>query len=100
MNLKQFLVLPVIIPVIALFPLWVCSADVEKVILVKSINDEKFIIQRPNGELWLLEARTFCFWTWLKEGMVISANFGYLTTTLINPDDGETCNCRTEKQLN
>lgn len=76
-----------------------CQADVESVVLVKSINDENFIIQRHNGETWLLEAKTYCFWTWLKEGTVILANFGYATTILINPDDGQTCECYTEEQL-
>lgn len=89
----------IVVSVIILLPFSLFSADVETVILIKSMNDEKFIVKRGNGELWLLEAKTYCMWTWLKEGMPILAVFGYVTTTLVNPDNGDTCECWTEKQL-
>lgn len=92
----------VLVIILLLFPYKIpcVLGAVETVTLVKSINDETFIIERESGELWLLEAKTFCFWTWLKEGSQILAIFNYLTTKLINPDNGEICDCWTEEQLN
>ncbi len=75
------------------------QSGIEQAWLIKDINDgEYIIIQRMNGEKWLLEAKTWCNWCWLKEGQMVYLKFGYVESLLIN-DDGETAEFWTEKEI-
>lgn len=72
--------------------------ELEQVKLVSAVNDDTFIIRRPNGQLWLLKAKTYCFGLSLREGRAILADFGYVSTTLFIPGK-RPCRTWTEKEL-
>ena len=75
------------------------SDDFEKAWLIKDINSgDNVIIERRNGEQWLLEAKTWCSWCWRYEGRQILLKFGYTTSKLIN-DDGDVSEFWTEDEL-
>lgn len=75
------------------------SDDLEKAWLIKDINSgDNVIIERRNGEQWLLEAKTWCSWCWRYEGRQILLKFGYTTSKLIN-DDGDVSEFWTEDEL-
>lgn len=81
-----------------LFPIHT-SDDFEKAWLIKDINSgDSVIIERSNGEQWLLEAKTWCSWCWRYEGRQILLKFGYTTSKLIN-DDGDVSEFWTEEEL-
>ena len=70
----------------------------ESAVVIKDYNGERVIIQRENGEVWLLESKTYCPWTWKYEGASISLIFGFTSSKLIN-SEGDICEFWTEKQL-
>lgn len=75
------------------------SDDLEKAWLIKDINSgDSVIIERRNGEQWLLEAKIWCSWCWRYEGRQILLKFGYTTSKLIN-DDGDVSEFWTEDEL-
>lgn len=75
------------------------SDDFEKAWLIKDINSgDNVIIERTNGEQWLLEAKIWCSWCWRYTGRQILLKFGYTTSKLIN-DDGDVSEFWTEKEL-
>lgn len=81
-----------------LFPIHT-SDDLEKAWLIKDINSgDNVIIERRNGEQWLLEAKTWCSWCWRYEGRQVYLKFGYATSKLIN-DDGDVSEFWTEDEL-
>ena len=67
------------------------NAALERVLLVKDFNGDKVLIQRSNGERWLLRAKTWCRWSWRYEGRYVSLLFGSITSQLIN-DEGDSFN--------
>ena len=67
------------------------NAALERVLLVKDFNGDKVLIQRSNGERWLLRAKTWCRWSWRYEGRYVSLLFGSITSQLIN-DEGDSLN--------
>jgi len=74
--------------------------EAEPAILVKDINNgDKIIILRLNNkDAWLLEAKTWCRWSWKYEDKKIWIKFGYIKTTVIN-EDGDVCEFWTEKEI-
>ncbi len=75
------------------------SDDFEKAWLIKDINSgDSVIIERRNGEQWLLKAKTWCSWCWRNEGRQTLLKFGYTTSKLIN-DNGDVSEFWTEKEL-
>ncbi|MGB9592405.1 MAG: 4-fold beta flower protein [Candidatus Kryptoniota bacterium] len=74
--------------------------EAEPAMLLKDINNgDKIIILRLNNEeAWLLEAKTWCRWSWKYEGEKIWIIFGHSKTTVIN-EDGDVCEFWTEKEI-
>ena len=67
--------------------------------LIKDINNgEGALIQRSNGENWLLEAKTYCLWCFLKEETQVYLKFGYVDSILIS-DNGDYAEFWTEEML-
>lgn len=67
--------------------------------IVKDIdNGDNVIIERSNGEQWLLEAYTWCSWCWLYEGRQVYLKFGYVSSKLIN-DNGDVVDFWTEDEI-
>lgn len=59
-------------------------ADWEEGVLVKDVDSGRLeIIQRHNGDRWLLEAQTFCLWCFMHEGEKVLINFGYVVTKIM-----------------
>lgn len=76
------------------------SGNIEEAILVKDINSgDSVIIERNNGEQWLLEAKSWCRWCWREEGKTVYLKFGYSTSKLISGDGDEVSEFWTEKEL-
>lgn len=67
-------------------------------ILIKDFDGDKVIILRSNGEVWLLEAITWCRWSWRYEGEIVWIKFGYTTTKIMN-EDGDICEFWTEEEI-
>lgn len=70
----------------------------ERALLVKNFNGERVLVQRANGEKWMLRAKTWCRWSWRYEGRHVCLVFGPTTSQLIN-DYGETYDFWTDKQV-
>lgn len=73
-------------------------ANFERALLLKNFNGEKVLVQRSNGEKWMLRAKTWCRWSWRYEGRYVCLLFGPTTSQLIN-DYGETFDFWTDKQV-
>ncbi|MCX6910686.1 MAG: hypothetical protein NTY01_21960 [Verrucomicrobia bacterium] len=74
------------------------AGSVERALLVKNFNGDKVLVQRTNGEKWMLKAKTWCRWSWRYEGRYVCLVFGATTSQLIN-DYGESYDFWTEKQI-
>jgi len=74
------------------------TGDLEEAIIVKDFDGDKVIIERANGEKWILEAKTWCSWSWRYEGRKVLLKFGYVSSELIN-DDGDVCKFWTEEEI-
>jgi len=74
------------------------AGSVERALLVKNFNGDKVLVQRTNGEKWMLKAKTWCRWSWRYEGRYVCLVFGAGTSQLIN-DYGESYDFWTEKQI-
>jgi len=70
----------------------------ERVLLLKDFNGDRVLIQRSDGEKWLLRAKTWCRWSWRYEGRYVSLVFGPTSSQLIN-DAGETFNFWIDKKI-
>ena len=70
----------------------------ERALLIKNFNGERVLVQRANGEKWMLRAKTWCRWSWRYEGRHVCLVFGPTTSQLIN-DYGETYDFWTDKQV-
>ena len=70
----------------------------ERVLLLKDFNGDRILIQRADGEKWLLRAKTWCRWSWRYEGRYVSLLFGPTSSQLIN-DAGETFNFWIDKKI-
>jgi hypothetical protein len=76
----------------------ITTGGLEEATLVKDFDGDKVIIERVNGEKWILEAKTWCSWSWRYEGSKVLLKFGYVTSILIN-DDGDTCEFWTGEEI-
>lgn len=82
-------------PVLPIAP----SSDWETVTITADVdNGDAVIVRRRNGEEWLLEAKTWCSWSWRYEGRNVLLKFGYVSSTLVN-DDGDSCDFWTKDQV-
>ena len=70
----------------------------EAVVLEDYAGGDRVMIERSNGEIWLLEARTRCSWTWMYEGKIVLLKFGRTSSRVVN-GEGEVCDFLTEKQI-
>ena len=74
------------------------SGNIEQAIIIKDFDGDKVIVERANGEKWILEAKTWCSWSWRYESRKVLLKFGYVSSKLIN-DDGDVCEFWTEEEL-
>jgi len=72
--------------------------DLEEAIIIKDFDGDKVIIERAYGEKWILEAKTWCSWSWRYEGRKVLLKFGYVSSKLIN-DEGDVCEFWTEQGI-
>jgi len=70
----------------------------EAVILEYYASGDRILIERSNGEIWLLEARPRCSWTWMYEGKIVLLKFSRTSSRVIN-GEGEVCGFFIEKQI-
>ena len=70
----------------------------EEAIIIKDFDGDNVIIERANGEKWILEAKTWCSWSWRYEERKVLLKFGYVSSKLIN-DDGDVCEFWTEEEI-
>ena len=71
----------------------------EEAILVEDLHTGELIVERANGEKWLLDAKKgWCPWGYEFEGKRVFLRFGPNTSILIN-DRGESYEFWTEKEL-
>lgn len=74
------------------------EAPLERVLLVKDFNGDRVLIQRSNGERWMLRAKTWCRWSRRYEGRYVSLLFGPITSELIN-EEGESLNFWIDRKI-
>ena len=74
------------------------DAALERVLLVKDFNGDRVLIQRSNGERWMLRAKTWCRWSWRYEGRYVSLLFGPISSQLIN-EEGESLNFWIDRKI-
>jgi hypothetical protein len=71
----------------------------EEALILKDFGDGRVLIERANGERWILDAKTsWCEWSWHYEERKVLLQFGPFSSTLIN-DKGEACDFWTEEQI-
>lgn len=74
------------------------TGGLEEAFVVKDFNGRKVLVQRASGEKWILEAKTWCIWSWRYEGRKVLLKFGYVSSKLIN-EDGDVCEFWTRESL-
>ena len=71
----------------------------EEALLVEDLHTGELIVERANGEKWLLDAKKgWCPWGYEFEGKRVSLKFGDVTSILVN-DRGEQYEFWTEKKI-
>jgi hypothetical protein len=71
----------------------------EEVLLVEDLHTGELIIERSNGEKWLLDAKkAWCPWGYEFEGKRVRLRFNDVTSILVNDRDEE-YEFWTEKQI-
>lgn len=71
----------------------------EKAIIVEEMVDGRVVIQRLEGDQWVLDPKVgWCKWAWHYEGREVDLEFGNRESTITN-DRGESCVCYTERPL-
>ena len=71
----------------------------EEALLVEDLHTGELIVERGNGERWLLDAKKgWCPWGYEFEGKRVMLKFGTNTSFLVN-DRGEQYEFWTEKQI-
>ena len=75
------------------------AETLEEAILVEDLHTGELIVERANGERWLLDAkRGWCPWGYEFEGRRVGLRFGAVTSILVN-DRGEQYEFWTDRQL-
>jgi len=73
--------------------------DAEQAVLVEDLHTGEVVVERENGERWVLDARKgWCPWSYEYEGKPVLLRFGKRLSVLVN-DRGETYEFWTEKQI-
>lgn len=73
--------------------------EMEHAIILKDLGNGKLVIERANGEQWLLDAKkSWCPWSWRYEGKKVSLHFGPWSSRLTS-EEGEVCEFWTEEQI-
>ena len=71
----------------------------EEALLVEDLHTGELIVERANGEKWILDAKKgWCPWGYEFEGKRVSLKFGDVTSILVN-DRGEQYEFWTEKKI-
>ena len=71
----------------------------EDALLVEDLHTGELIVERANGEKWLLDAKKgWCPWGYEFEGKHVSLKFGDVTSILVN-DRGERYEFWTEEKI-
>ena len=70
----------------------------EEATIIKDFDGDKVIIERTNGEKWILKAKTWCSWSWRYERRKVLLKFGYTSSKLIN-SEGNVCEFWTDEQI-
>ena len=71
----------------------------EDAVILKDLGNGKLIIERANGEQWILDAKvSWCSWSWRYEGKKVSLHFGPWSSRLTS-EEGEVCDFWTEEQI-
>jgi hypothetical protein len=71
----------------------------EEALLVEDLHTGELIVERSNGEKWLLDAKKgWCPWGYEFEGRRVRLRFGEVTSILVNDRD-EQYEFWTEKQI-
>jgi hypothetical protein len=71
----------------------------EDALLVEDLHTGEFVVERANGEKWLLDAKKGgCPWGYEFEGKRVFLKFGDVTSILVN-DRGEQYEFWTEKKI-
>jgi hypothetical protein len=71
----------------------------EEALLLKDLGNGRLVIERQNGEQWLLDAkRGWCPWSWMYEGRKVALWFGPWSCRLMSAE-GDTCDFWTEEQV-
>ncbi len=73
--------------------------SLEDAILVEDMHTGELIVERTNGERWMLDAKKgWCPWGYEFEGKRVKLLFGNVTSILVN-DRGEQYEFWTDKQI-
>ncbi len=73
--------------------------EMEHAIILKDLGNGKLIVERANGEQWILDAKkSWCSWSWRNEGEKVSLRFGPWSSELTS-EEGEVCEFWTEEQI-
>jgi hypothetical protein len=71
----------------------------EEALILKDLGNGRLIIERVNGEQWLLDAKTgWCPWSWTYEGRKVTLRFGPWSCRLTSAE-GDVCDFWTEEQI-
>ncbi|HOD36374.1 MAG TPA: hypothetical protein PLR20_09940 [Syntrophales bacterium] len=71
----------------------------EDATLLKDLGNGKLVIERANGEQWILDAKkSWCPWSWRHEGKKVCLRFGPWSS-LLTSEEGEVCEFWTEEQI-
>ena len=73
--------------------------DLEDALLVEDLHTGELVVERANGEKWVLDAKKgWCPWGYEFEGKRVRLRFGEVTSVLVN-DRGERFEFWTDKQI-
>ncbi|HNU85053.1 MAG: 6-phosphogluconolactonase [Pseudomonadota bacterium] len=73
--------------------------DLEEALLVEDLHTGELVVERANGEKWVLDAKKgWCPWGYEFEGRRVRLRFGEVTSVLVN-DRGERFEFWTDKQI-
>ncbi len=75
------------------------AGAMERALLVEDLHTGELIVERENGERWLLDSKkAWCPWSYAYEGKHVLLQLGVRISILIN-DRGESWEFWTDRQL-